>query len=81
MSVVRKVSVGSIPLTADVSVTQTHHGSVVLGGMAASGSPVVCTREHDCPELSHTETVNLPVALVVVVVHGLGVLMVGKGGV
>ena len=51
----------------DASDVQIHHGSVVPS-------------EHDCPELSHTETVNLPVALVVGV-HGLGVLMVGKGGV
>lgn len=68
-----KVNVGCNPLIIDESVIQTHHGSVRPG---AAGSAVVWTKEHDCPELSHIDTVNLSVALVVGV-HGRGVLIVG----
>lgn len=76
MSVVTKVIVRPMPLTAVVSGSQPPNQSVVLDGPVVTRSPVVCTREHDGPKLSHTETVNLPAAFVADV-HGLSVLIVG----
>lgn len=87
MSVVIKVSVTPNPSLPVVFVSGGHPGGaqavIVSPAVAVAGSgAVVCTREHFCPELSHTVTVNLPVAFAVGVgVHSMGVMMVGNGGV